>query len=97
LSAVVHEFTIHIETPQGTECDGEKAAQVDGAIETRPEITFTATEHSSQSGTISSTFRVRARTVDDAQEIALRAFTAALLVARISTGRGWLLIEAAGP
>lgn len=32
-----------------------------------------------------STFRVRARTVDDAQEIALRAFTAALLVASIST------------
>jgi hypothetical protein len=93
----VHEFTIRIETPQGFECDGEKAAQVDGTIETRPEIMSVATDHSSQSGTISSTFRVQAETVDDAQEIALRAFTSALWVASISSERGWLLVEAGGP
>ena len=93
----LHEFTIRIETPPGTECDEEKAAQVDDAIEPRPEITSVTTDHSSQSGTISSTFRVRAPTVDDAQEIALRAFTAALLVASISSEHGWLLVEVAGP
>jgi hypothetical protein len=47
--------------------------------------------------TISSTFRVRAGTVDDAQEIALRVFTAALVVARVSSEHGWLLVEVAGP
>ena len=93
----MHEFTIRIETPKGTECDEEKAAQVDDAIEPRPEITFVATDHSSQSGTISSTFRVRAGTVDDAQEIALRVFTAAHVVARVSSEHGWLLVEVAGP
>lgn len=93
----MHEFTIRIETPKGTDSDGEKAAQVDDAIEPRPQITSVVTDHSGQSGTISSTFRVRARTVDDAQEIALRAFTAALLVASISSEHGWLLIEVAGP
>ena len=94
--AVVHEFMVRIETPNGTDCDGEKAAQVDDAIEPRPQIASVVTDHSSQSGTISSTFRVRARTVDDAQEIALRAFTAAL-VASVSSEHGWLLIDVAGP
>ena len=88
---------VRIETPNGTDCDGKKAAQVDDAIELITQITSVVTDHSSQSGTISSTFRVRARTVDDAQEIALRAFTAALLVASVSSEHGWLLIEVAGP
>lgn len=93
----MHEFTIRIETPKGTQRAEEKAAQVDDAMEPRPQITSVVTDHSSQSGTISSTFRVRARTVDDAQEIALRAFTAALLVASVSSEHGWLVVEAAGP
>ena len=48
----MHEFTIRIETPQGTECDGEKATQVEEAMKPLPEITSVATDHSSQSGTI---------------------------------------------
>jgi hypothetical protein len=63
----------------------------------RPGITFVATDHSSQAGTISSTFRVRAGTVDDAQEIALRVFTAALVVARVNSKHGGVLVEVAGP
>jgi hypothetical protein len=51
----------------------------------------------SESGTISSTFRVRAPTLDDVQELALRVFTVALAVARVTSERGWVVIEVAGP
>lgn len=97
MPAPVYEFTIRVETPSGTECDAEKAAAVDEAMELSPQITRIESGHSTRSGTISSTFRVRAPNVDDAQELALRVFSRALAVARISSEHGWLVVEASGP
>ena len=93
----MYEFTIRVETPSGTECDAEKAAAVDEAMELGPQITRIESGHSTRSGTISSTFRVRAASIDDAQELALRVFSRALVVARISSEHGWLVVEASGP
>jgi hypothetical protein len=94
---VLEEFTIRIETPGGTECDGEKAAAVDHAMQETRTITRIETDHSSRSGTIASTFRVRAPTADVAEELALQAFTAALAIARVESDHGWLVVEVGGP
>ena len=50
-----------------------------------------------ETGTISAAIRIRAFTVDGAQEVALRVFTAALGLAGFRSDPGWLYIEALGP
>jgi hypothetical protein len=60
-------------------------------------ITRIETDHSSRSGTIASTFKVRAPTADKAEELALQAFTAALAVAHVEGDHGWLVVEVGGP
>jgi hypothetical protein len=60
-------------------------------------ITQIETDHSRRSGTIASTFKVRAPTADEAEELALQAFTAALAAARVESDHGWLVVEVGGP
>lgn len=91
------EFTIRIETPDGTECDDEKAVAFDKAMVPSDTITRIETNHSGPSGTIASTFKVRAASIDEAQELALQVFTAALATAHVRSEHGWLVIETGGP
>jgi hypothetical protein len=97
VSAVLEEFTIRIETPGGTESVGEKAAAVDHAMQVTRTITRIETNHSGRSGTIASTFKVRAPSADEAEELALQAFTAALDAAHVESDHGWLIVEVGGP
>lgn len=95
--SALEEFTIRIETPDGTECDEEKAAAFDEAMVPSGAITRIETSHSSRSGTIASTFGVRAPSIDEAQDLALQVFTAALATAQVRSEDGWLVIDAGGP
>jgi hypothetical protein len=60
-------------------------------------ITRIETNYSSRFRTIASTFKVRAPTADEAEELALQAFTAALAAAHVESGHGWLVVEVGGP
>ncbi len=93
----MHEFTIRIQTPRGTTSEESTAAQVAAAVDSAGEVTGADTILDARLGTISTSFQVRAMTLDEAQEIALRVFTGALALAQVVSIDGWLLIEAAGP
>lgn len=95
--AALHEFTIRIQTPRGTTTDEAAAARVAAAIDSAGEIAGAETTLDTRQGTISTSLRVRATTLDEAQETALRIFTGALALAQVVSIHGWLLIEAAGP
>jgi hypothetical protein len=95
--AAVHEFTIRIQTPRGTTTDEAAAARVATAIDSAEEIAGAETTLDARQRTISTSLRVKATTLDEAQETALRIFTGALGLAQVVSMHGWLLIEAAGP
>lgn len=87
------EFTIWIQTPEGTTSDGDKAALVSTALELSPDAVDTQTAFDQKTGVISSSIRIRAFSLEGAQEIAIRAFTAALGLAALSSDHGWLDIR----
>jgi hypothetical protein len=87
------EFTILIQTPEDTTTDGDKAALVSTALELSPDVTGAQTALAQETGVISSSMRISAFSLDAAQEIAIRVFTAALGLAGLSSDHGWLDVE----
>jgi hypothetical protein len=90
----VVELTILIQTPEETTTDGDKAALVSTALELSPDVVGAQTALAQETGVISSSIRICAFSLDAAQEIAIRIFTAALGLAGLSTDHGWLDVEA---
>lgn len=84
------DFTILIQTPEDTTIDEDKAALVSTALELSPDVAGAQTALAQETGVISSSMRICAFSLDAAQEIAIRVFTAALSLAGLSSDHGWL-------
>jgi hypothetical protein len=94
--AVVPEFTVSIETPEGTTTDEAVMARFDEAMRASDEVSGSTAILDHGAGRISSTFQVEAPTLEVGQMIAIRVFTDALRSAGRS-GDGLWRDEEPGP
>jgi len=90
------EYTITIETPEGTTTDENALGRFDEAMRASDEVSGSTALLDHRLGTISSTFRVEADTLEDAQTIGIRVFLAALWVAGLDGEGLWRIVEADG-
>jgi hypothetical protein len=88
----VPEFTLSIETPEGTTTDEDVRARVEEALRTSSDVSGAATILHHGAGTISSTFQVEAPRLDVAQMIAIRVFADALRGAGLSGDSLWRIV-----
>ena len=83
------EFTLSIETPEGTATDEDVMALFDEAMRASEEVRSSTAILDHGAGTISSTFQVEAPTLEVAQMIAIRVFADALISAVLSGDSLW--------
>jgi hypothetical protein len=89
LVVIVPEFTLSIETPKGTTTEEDVRARFDEAMRASEEVRGSTAILDHGAGTISSTFRVEAPTLEVAQMIAIRVFADALRSAGLSGDALW--------
>ncbi|MGH3040598.1 MAG: hypothetical protein ACRDNG_02455 [Gaiellaceae bacterium] len=88
------EFTLSIETPQGTTTDEDVMGRFDEAMRASEEVSGSTAILDHDAGTISSTFQVSAPTLEVARMIATRVFADALRNAGLSGDSLWRIVEA---
>ena len=88
------EFTLSLETPQGTTTDEDVLGRFDEAMRASEELSGSTAILDHDTGTISSTFQVKAPTLEVAQMIATRVFADALRSAGLSGDSHWRIVEA---
>jgi len=85
------EFTLSIETPEGTTTD-DVMARFDETMRASEEVRGSTAILDHGAGTISSTFQVEAPTLEVAQMIAIRVFADALRSAGLSGDSLWPIV-----
>jgi hypothetical protein len=90
----VPEFTLSLETPQGTTTDEDVMGRFDEAMRASGEVDGSTAILDHDAGTISSTFQVSAPTLEVARMIAIRVFADALRNAGLSGDSLWRIVEA---
>jgi hypothetical protein len=88
----VPEFTLSIETPEGTTTDEDVMARFGEAMRASKEVRGLTAILDHGAGTISSTFQVEAPTLEVAQMIAIRVFADALRSAGLSGDSLWRIV-----
>lgn len=88
------EFTLSIETPEGTTTDEDVWARVEETLRASSDVSGAATILDHRAGMISSTFQVEAPRLDIAQMIGIRVFADALRGAGLSGDSLWRIVEA---
>jgi hypothetical protein len=94
LAAEMPEFTVTIETPDDTTRDEAILDRVTEAIRANPEARAPLLRLDRGRGVITAKFQVEARGLEQAQYIAIQAFTAALRAAGLSGDKLWRIVEA---
>jgi hypothetical protein len=89
----VPEFTLSIETPEGTTTDEAVMARFDEAMRASEEVSGSTAILDHGTGTISSTFQVEAPTLEVAQMIAIRVFADALRGAGLKGDSLWQIVR----
>jgi hypothetical protein len=90
----VPEFTLSIETPEGTTTDEDVMGRFEEAMRASEEVSGSTAILDHDAGTISSTFQVEADTRENAETIGIRVFVNALWVAGLNGEGLWHLVEA---
>jgi hypothetical protein len=88
------EFTITIETPEGTTTDEGLLGRFHDAINDDPVALRPSARLDVPHGVILSTFQVRAESLEKAQTIGIRAFVDALTIAGLEGEGLWHIVEA---
>jgi hypothetical protein len=90
------EYTVHAETPLQTTRDEEILGRFQDAIKCDARALGPSALLDDRQGTISSTFQVEAYTLNEAEELGIAVFTAALATAGIAVpaDRRWAVVEA---
>ena len=88
------EFTLSLETPDGTTTDEDVTGRFDEAMRASEEISGSTAILDHDAETISSTFQVKAPTLEVAQMIAIRVFADALRSAGLSGDSRLRIVEA---
>ena len=88
------EFTLSLETPEGTTTDEDVMSRFDEAMRASEEVSGSTAILDHDAGTISSTFQVSAPTLEVARMIATRVFADALRNAGLSGDSLWRIVEA---
>ena len=88
------EFTLSLETPGGTTTDEDVMGRFDEAMRASEEVSGSTAILDHGAGTISSTFQVKAPTLEVAQMIAIRVFAEALRSAGLSGDSLWRIVGA---
>ena len=91
---MIREYTIAIETPEGTTTDEDVMDRFDEAMRASEEVSGSAAILDHERGVISSRFQVEAGTLANAQTIGIRAFVDALWLAGLNGDGLWRIVEA---
>lgn len=86
------EFTLSIQTPEGTTTDEHVMARFDEAMRASKEVRGSTAILDHGAGTISSTFQVEAPTLEVAKMIAIRVVADALRSAGLSGDSLWRIV-----
>jgi hypothetical protein len=91
---VIREYTIAIETPEGTTTDEDVMGRFDEAMRASEEVSGSTAILDHERGVISSRFQVEAGTLANAQTIGIRVFVDALWLAGLNGDGLWRIVEA---
>jgi hypothetical protein len=89
------EYTVHAETPPETTRDEETLGRFNDALNTDARALGPSALLDNRLGTISSTFQVEAYTLNEAEELGIAIFTAAIATAGVDVpaDRRWAVVE----